>query len=371
MGECGTLVTAAAGWVHRNTLALILGATAAAVLAPGPGLWLRGAGVGGAEVLGGRVTVSGPAALLGVLLFLVGLGVRPARLRDLAHRPAPLALGVVANVVLPVTLVAVAAVPLAALAGSAAAEIVLGLLVVAVMPVAASSAAWAQRAGGDAALSLGLVVASTCLGPVTAPAALRLAGWLVGGEVAGLAAVLSAGSPAALVAFAVLPAAAGVGVRAIVGCELVERLKPARSLAGSACLLFLVYSNAAAVVPGLASERDWATPAAAALAVGFVCVAGFGCGWVVAAASGGDSARRTAVTFALGMSNCGAGLVLAAAAFPDRPAVLVPILLYTLAQHLAAAAVGGEAAWAIPASFLRLRLTWPRFDLPAAAVRAA
>jgi BASS family bile acid:Na+ symporter len=52
-----------------------------------------------------------------------------------------------------------------------------------------------------------------------------------------------------------------------------------------------------------------------------------------------DSAQLAALTFGLRVNNNGPGLVLAAMPLAHRPRVLLPIILYNLAQHLVAAVV--------------------------------
>jgi predicted Na+-dependent transporter len=55
-------------------------------------------------------------------------------------------------------------------------NILVGLALVASMPVAGSSTAWSQNTDGDMALSLGLVLLTTLLSPLTTPAALHAVG---------------------------------------------------------------------------------------------------------------------------------------------------------------------------------------------------
>jgi hypothetical protein len=61
-------------------------------------------------------------------------------------------------------------------------NILVGLALVASMPIAGSSTAWSQNASGDLALSLGLVVLSTLLSPLTTPVALHSVGPLTSGD---------------------------------------------------------------------------------------------------------------------------------------------------------------------------------------------
>ena len=61
-------------------------------------------------------------------------------------------------------------------------NILVGLALVASMPIAGSSTAWAQNADGDLALSLGLVLGSTLLSPLTTPLALHAVGLMATGR---------------------------------------------------------------------------------------------------------------------------------------------------------------------------------------------
>ena len=63
-------------------------------------------------------------------------------------------------------------------------RLVVGLALVASMPIAGSSTAWSQNANGNLALSLGLVLLSTLSSPVTTPLALHAVGWMATGPCA-------------------------------------------------------------------------------------------------------------------------------------------------------------------------------------------
>ena len=52
-------------------------------------------------------------------------------------------------------------------------NILVGLALVASMPIAGASTAWSQNANGDMTLSLGLVLLSTFLSPITTPVVLN------------------------------------------------------------------------------------------------------------------------------------------------------------------------------------------------------
>ena len=236
------------GFLHRHFLWLLAGSYLLAAVCPWPGAAIRHAAVLDAGAAG---VVSLPVLLLAFLLFNAGLAADPTDLAGVVRRPLALLAGVAATV----------AVPLAVVAGLAAGLgwwhdpeearcLVAGLAVVAAMPVAGSSAAWSQRAGGSAALSLGLVVASTLLSPLTTPLALAAVGPLaVGGGPP--SALLGAGTVAFLALGVVLPSALGMAARRAVGAGAVARVQPALRAAGTAVLLLLCYANATASLPGV------------------------------------------------------------------------------------------------------------------------
>src|SRR5262249_32296221 len=96
-----------------------------------------------------------------------------------------LLIGVVANLVLPVAFILGAVTTMRVWHNPREVqEILLGLALIASLPVAGSSTAWAQGADGDLALSVGLVLFSTCLSPLTTPLVLHAVGWMAVGAYA-------------------------------------------------------------------------------------------------------------------------------------------------------------------------------------------
>jgi bile acid:Na+ symporter, BASS family len=340
MDVTGGRVGRVAGLVHHNLLWLLIGAYALAALLPGPGLWLRSVDLV-AFARPSLPRVSLPAVLLGLLLFNAGLGVRLGRLRGLFFRPAVLLAGVLANLVLPV----------ACILGTAATmrlwhnpretqEILIGLALIASMPIAGSSTAWAQNAEGDLGLSVGLVVLSTCLSPLTTPLVLHAVGWVADGEYASALHALAGGEVSGFLAVYVLvPSLAGIAVRAFVGEARVGRARDHLKLISSCVLLTLCYANAAVALPQTIREPDWDYLAVMLVIVAAMCVCGFVAGAAVGRSVRADKPQRAALMFGLGMTNNGTGLVVAAGALAHLPAVMLPIIFYNLVQHVVAGVV--------------------------------
>ena len=95
--------------------------------------------------------------------------------------------------------------------------------------------------------------------------------------------------------------------------------------------------NASVALPQVVADPDWDFLAVMLAIVFAMCALGFASGWLVAAGcSALDQGRRTSMMFGLGMNNNGTGLVLAAAALPHLPGVMLPVIFYNLVQHVVA-----------------------------------
>ncbi|MFO0800502.1 MAG: bile acid:sodium symporter [Gemmataceae bacterium] len=328
------------GWLHRHFLWLLVGAYLLAAVWPWAGSAIRHTTVLDTGMAG---TISLPMVLLAFLLFHAGLAADATDLAGVVRRPVALLAGVAATVAVPLAVVA----GLAAVLGwrhdpDEARCLIAGLGIVAAMPVAGSSAAWSQHAGGSAALSLGLVVASTVLSPLTTPLALAAVGPLnADGNTPGL---LGPGTVTFLVVSVVIPSVAGMVLRRLIGPKVVSCVQPGLKAAGTLVLLVLCYANATASLPSVAAAPDWDYLALVVAAVGVLCGSGFAAGWAVARLVGAGDSQRRSLVFGLGMTNNGTGLVMAGAALSGVPAAILPVLAYNLVQHLFAGAVSRRLA---------------------------
>lgn len=335
-------VVHAAHAVHRQLLWLLIGAYVVAAFVPGPGLWLRGVSLGRVELFGRHLPLAMPGLMLSLLLFNAGLGVSLSHLRRVFHHPGVLLAGLTANLVVPVAFL----VGIACLLGrfwhnpTEVQSILAGLALVVAMPVAGSSTAWSQNADGDLVTSLGLVLGSTLLSPLTTPWVLNSASLLATSEYADRLRDLSDNGTGLFLATCVLlPSLLGMLTRLLVGEERVKTWLPTVKLVNALDLLLLCYSNAAVSLPEAVANPDPDFVAImTAFAVG-LCAVGFGSGWLVARLLRASEGQRNALIFGLGMNNNGTGLVLAATALAAYPRVMQPIIVYNLIQHLVAGAV--------------------------------
>lgn len=334
----GGWVSKTAEIIHHYMLALVVGSYVLAAIWPQLGLLLRTADVGW-FLPNGAPRLSIPALLLAFLLFNAGLGMQTRQLLGLMRRPWLLLVGVLANLILPVFFIVGVATTLQLWHNPREVqEILVGLALIASMPIAGSSTAWVQNADGDLALSIGLVVVSTTLSPITTPLVLRWVGWMAAGEYAEALHELATGGVGSFLAtFVVLPSLLGIAGRMLIGERQFGRLRPLLKLCSSIVLLVLCYSNAAVALPQTVHRPDWDFLAVMLVIVLAMCSLGFVAGSVLGSALRAEPAQRISLMFSLGMTNNGTGLVVAAQRLAHFPAVLLPIIFYNLVQHIVAA----------------------------------
>ncbi len=328
----------AAHWAHAHFLYLLLAVYGLAALVPGPGLALRAIKLGNVQFVG---PLNIPALLLAFLLFNAGFGTRSAALRDWRRSGIALACGTLANLLVPVAF-------LLFLHGGLhfwhnpdeVQNILVGLALVASMPIAGSSTAWSQNSSGDLTLSLGLVLLSTVLSPLTTPFLLHIGGWITTGDYSeDLHELAGQGSGQFLLFFVLAPSLLGMAVRWLAGDRQVPTIQPALKFCNTVALLILCYANAAVSLPQVVAKPDSDFLVLTALITVALSMVAFSSGLLLARLLKLGRPQQAALVFGLGMSNNGTGLVIAAGTLGDHPLVLLPILLYNLIQHLVAGAI--------------------------------
>ncbi|QDU92526.1 Sodium Bile acid symporter family protein [Lignipirellula cremea] len=327
--------------MHRRFIWLVVASYFVAALLPQFGLWIRTASLGFVPLTQGRLEASLPSIMLASLLFNAGLGVRLSDLKQLIHGPGPLLAGLVANLTLPVTYIFVVSQVMRLWHNSEEVQhILVGLALVASMPIAGSSTAWTQNANGNLALSLGLVLFSTILSPLATPLVLHAVGLMTTGDYSeDLHELASGGVGSFLGVWVILPSLAGIAARLLAGENRMAIIRPYLKLVNWAVLLLLNYSNASLSLPKAVAEPDFDYLAVMLVLALSLCAVAFTTGWGIARVLRTDRDQRVSMMFALGMNNNGAGLVLASIALADHPQVMLPIIFYNLVQHLVAASV--------------------------------
>jgi BASS family bile acid:Na+ symporter len=189
-------------------------------------------------------------------------------------------------------------------------------------------------------LSLGLVLFSTILSPITTPAALHAVGWMASGEYrAALFGLASYRTDLFLVVCVAFPSVAGILVRTALSDETARRLRPKLKLLNSIDLLLLCYSNAAVSLPQAVAKPDLDFLVIIFAIVATLCALAFTMGALLARLFRLGREAQVALMFGLGMNNNGTGLVLASMSLATLPQVMLPIIFYNLVQHLVAGVV--------------------------------
>ncbi|CAB4242658.1 putative Na+-dependent transporter [Methylacidimicrobium sp. AP8] len=325
--------------LHRRFFWLLLAVHGLAAIAPDPGRRARGLVFGSVSILGEPFSISLPVVLLFLLLGNSGFGVSAGGMKKLFGNPRPLVFGLLVNIVLPLLFLAGLRAALGRWHNREEAEsLVMGLGLVAAMPIAGASAAWCQNAGGDMALSLGLVLGSTALSPFAGSLSLHVVAAMVGGDYAEDLHEMAGRSMGVFLSLCVvLPSVLGILFRRLAGEGVFEHLRPALRPANELILLGLLYMNASISLPYAFRHFDPDFLAMLLVGSGTLCLLRFQCGEWLGRLLRTSPSERTALVFALGMNNNGGGLTLATIAIPDHPLAILPIVFYTLLQQLTAA----------------------------------
>jgi BASS family bile acid:Na+ symporter len=208
------------------------------------------------------------------------------------------------------------------------------------MPIAGSSTGWAQAAEGDMALSLGMVLGSTLLSPLTTPASLHTLAAIAPGRHGEILHHLAGRDTGAFLAtWVLLPSFLGIAVRAVLGEGRAAAVERRLKAVAPVTLLLLCYANASSCLPEVLEHPDWDFLGIVLVSVTGLCAVTFAAGYVLAGVLGADRGQRAAPMFGLGMNNNGTGLVLASLALGSQPLVMLPIIAYNLTQHLVAGCV--------------------------------
>jgi len=327
--------------IHKHLIWIIVASYLIATVLPGFGMWIRHIIQGKINVLGNELNFSLPLIMLAVLLFNAGLGVKTEELTRLFAKPAILMAGVIGNVLIPLIFIG----GLSLLLGlwhdpEEVQQILVGLALVASMPIAGASTAWSQNANGNLALSLGLVLLTTFLSPLLTPLVLHAVGFITTGDYSeDLHELASGGAVSFLGVWVIMPSLLGILTRRLMGERRYAEQQTLLKLFNYIILILLNYSNASLTLPGALSEMDLDLLALILLVVTSLCFAAFASGYWLADVFQADRNSRIALMFGLGMNNNGTGLVLASVALVDHPQVMLPIIFYNLTQHLVASIV--------------------------------
>ncbi len=328
-------------FIHHHLLWFLIAAYAMSAIWPAAGLGIRNLTFGDLQIFNETLHVSFLLLLLATLMFNAGLGVKPSHLKSLGQKTRVLLAGLTANLIIPMAYIFLVTLIMRLWYEPEEAQYILvGLALVAAMPIAGASTAWAQNSNGNLALSLGLVLASTVLSPVLIPIALYAFGEMATEEYERVIHSLAAyGSGTFLGLWIVLPSLLGLAVRFLAPEAQLTSILPFIKLINSVVLLLLNYSNGSVSLPHAVADRDYDFLAVTLAITTGLCVTAFSSGYGLSRLFNVDGAERISLMYGLGMNNNGTGLVLASLVLASYPQVMVPIILYNLVQHLVAGGV--------------------------------
>lgn len=327
--------------VHRYFIWIVIFSYVVAATAPSAGVALQKVRLLDAGVGDWRINATATTLMLFLLLFNAGLGTNAGEIRTLSRKPAVLAAGALGNFLVPTAFILAASLMLAPWHNNdETQQILTGLAFVAAMPIAGASTAWAQSANGNMSLSVGLVLTTTAISPLLTPVVLHSVAGMTTGDYSEDLHELAAGASMSFLGIWVLaPSVLGVLAGRLLSPLHVTRAKPYLKLTNYIMVVLLNYSNASLSLPEVARNPDADFLLLMLVVILFLCFTAFAAGLWCARISGADDEETASLTFALGMNNNGAGLSLASTAMPDHAGVLLPVILYNLAQHFVAAIV--------------------------------
>ncbi len=341
MGHRTFTVSNLSQFVHHHLLWFLISSYAIAAVFPTAGLGIRTLSFGDIRVFGTTIHVSLVLLLLGTLMFNAGLGVQISQLKSLIQKTGVLAAGLAANLLIPIGYIFCVNLLLLLWHNPEEAQhILVGLALVAAMPIAGSSTAWAQNSNGNLALSLGLVLCSTVFSPIITPLAFYVFGEMASKEYETVLHNLADyGSGAFLGFWVVLPSLLGLSIRFTVPERQLAAVMPHIKLINSLVLLVLNYSNASVSLPQAIAQPDVDFLVLTLVITAGLCITGFAAAYWLSCLFKTDQADRVSLMYGLGMNNNGTGLVLASLVLASFPRIMVPIILYNLVQHLVAGSV--------------------------------
>lgn len=299
-------------WIDSHITFIVVVVTFVSLFLPGSFIWIET----------GTIT-----PLLGIVMFGMGLALRPTDFLPLLRRPRDIFIGEVAQF---------AIMPLVAWilcqALSLPQELALGVILVGCCPGGTASNVMCFLAKGDVALSVGMTAVSTLLAPLLTPLlVLLLAGESV--EVDVLSMFMS------IVQVVIIPILAGFAVSHWLGPRnrVIAPLLPMVSTVAVALIIGIVVSHNASSILDCSLI--------VALAVFLHNLIGLLLGYLMASVVGMDKSKRASVAIEVGMQNSGLATSLAAAHFSAFPLATVPGALFSVWHNFSGSLAASFFRW--------------------------
>lgn len=283
-------------FIAANITILVLAVTTLALLVPGSFVW---------------ISTSSITPMLGVVMFGMGLTLKPSDFKPVLRRPKDIIVGELAQfIIMPMMawlLCKMLQLPT---------ELSLGVILVGCCPGGTASNVICYLAKGDVALSVAMTGVSTLLAPFVTPALVYL---LAGKEIA----VDMFGMFLSIVHVVIIPIVLGLAVNKYLS-KFTERVTP---------LLPMVSTLAVAAIIGIVVAHSSASILSCSLLVGIAVilhnVLGLTFGYAAGKLLGLPHDKRTAISIEVGMQNSGLATSLAATHFAMFPLAAVPGAIFS------------------------------------------
>ena len=279
--------------------------------------------------------------MLAILLFNAGLSVDKEHLTALRRRPMLSVAGILGKGFLAVCWISILLVAL--WAGYSASSRTLwismlaGFAIVSIMPAATSSTAWSQQSNANLALSLGLLLLSTMLAPVTIP----VMSWITSRlplELTSSRAMESVNlfDVGFLATWILIPIVLGLLTQVCLKRHATHKIRPWLRTINAINLLLLNYMHGSSFLPQCLHPFQPLILGSMLMGVLACCVTAFGVGSLVGRLSNAPKQERLALMFGTGMNNNGMALVLASHFLGEASWIGLTIALCTFGQHVVA-----------------------------------
>lgn len=241
--------------------------------------------------------------LLGVVMFGMGMTLKPEDFREIFRRPRDVLIGLLAQfTIMPLLafgLVKVFNLP---------AEIATGVILVGTCPGGTASNVMTYLAKGDLALSVSMSMASTILAPIVTP----LLTWLLAGAWINVSFV---GMMISIVQVVVAPIVLGLLVKQLFA-DFVKRVTEILPLISIVAILLILGG-----VVSVNSEKILQTGLIVMIVVMLHNLCGYGLGYCAAKVFGMNTAKTKAISIEVGMQNSGLAVSLAMTHFSAAAAI--------------------------------------------------
>jgi BASS family bile acid:Na+ symporter len=254
---------------------------------------------------------------LGIIMFGMGLTIKPADFKVVFTHPKEVVLGAIAQY----TVMPLAAWVLAT-ALQLPADLALGVILVGCCPGGTASNVITYIAKGDVPLSVGMTIVSTLIAPLMTP---LLVFWLAGAwvDVSFMAMFIS------VVQVVLVPVLAGIAVSALAR-DAVDKISDILPLISVLAIALIV-----AGIVAVNREKILTSGLLVLVVVMMHNGVGLLAGWGIAKAAKLDYRKVTAVSIEVGMQNSGLAVSLAAANFAANPLATLPGAIFSVWHNIA------------------------------------